>query len=459
MKKRKFFSTSTGYTILVCVLLLIASIGISSLIILRLRTSIKEMVSNRMLNIANTAAAVVDAEKVKSFIDNPDKEGNDYKAVYETLDDFKANIQFKYIYIVKYAGVDQNGQNYYTYVIDQDPIDPAEFGEEIVFTDALNSAGSGKPAVDLEAVADEWGTFYSAFSPIYDKNNVMVGIVGIDFESVQYENEISRQNSGIVVVEICSLIIGGLIALVFSRRVLKKYHSLNQELTSLSKDIDALNQEISIKQSEVYLEDDNAKEEMPNNDKDTVEDLIIKMSIMQQELHRYVDYVHAQAYVDSMTGVSSKTAYLELVKDIENKIVEKTADFKVIVFDVNGLKAMNDNFGHEYGDMLIINTAKVIMSLYDRKRVFRIGGDEFIVIIEDETDKTLEENEYDINQAIELFNSKLKEGDVKVSCSFGGAHYNPRIDDNYKHVFKRADEEMYHFKALYYQKMGDRRKH
>ena len=92
------------------------------------------------------------------------------------------------------------------------------------------------------------------------------------------------------------------------------------------------------------------------------------------------------------------------------------------------------------------------------QQVFRIGGDEFIVIILDETDKTLEENEFDINQAIEEFNDHLKEGDVKVSVSFGGANYNPRIDDNFKHVFKRADEEMYSYKARYYQRMGDRRK-
>ena len=120
---------------------------------------------------------------------------------------------------------------------------------------------------------------------------------------------------------------------------------------------------------------------------------------------------------------------------------------------------MNDNFGHEYGDMLINNTAKVIKSLYDNKQIFRIGGDEFIVIIENETDKTLEENEFDINKAIEDFNHDLKEGDVEVSCSFGGANYNPRIDTSFKQVFKRADEEMYRFKGLYYQKYGDRRKH
>ena len=191
---------------------------------------------------------------------------------------------------------------------------------------------------------------------------------------------------------------------------------------------------------------------------DSIEDISEKMHMMQTELRRYIDYVHAQAYIDSMTGVSSKTAYLERVAEIEKKIQEETAEFKVIVFDVNGLKAMNDNFGHEYGDMLIINTAKVIKSLYDKKNIFRIGGDEFIVIIEDEDDKTLEENEFDINRAIEDFNRNLKEGDVKVSCSFGGAHYNPRIDASFKNVFKRADEEMYRYKALYYKQFGDRRK-
>lgn len=461
MSKAKRLNTPR-YTIIICIILLVLSIGFSTVFIVRSRNTVKQLVSERMLEIASSAAAIIDGDLIKTIDKDTPKNDPNYQELYGILDKFKANVKFKYIYIVKYDHKDETGQNVYTFVIDQDPEDPALFGENVVYTEALNKASNGEPAVDMDAYTDRWGSFYSAFSPIKDSNGDIVGVVGIDFESLQYEDEVSRQSSGIILVSVFSLFVGGIIALLFSSQVLKRFNALNKELTALSRDIDSLNEEISVKQSEVYLEEDNNEEKNENDEKDgkdSVEDLVTKMSVMQQELRRYIDYVHAQAYIDSMTGVSSKTAYLELVKDIENRIVEKTADFKVIVFDVNGLKAMNDNYGHEFGDMLIINTSKVILSLYDRKQVFRIGGDEFIVIILDETDKTLEENEFDINQAIDEFNAHLKDGDVKVSCSFGGAHYNPRIDDSFKNVFKRADEEMYHYKALFYQKNGDRRKH
>ena len=456
MKKSKFLS-STKYTIIICILLLVANIVFGLVFVMRSRSSVKEMVSNRMLGIANTAASLVDKDALLAIDSNTTNEDECYKKVYDVLDYFKKNIQFKYIYIVK-----ATGDGDFIFVIDQDPIDPGKYGEAVVYTDALYNASRGTPSVDLDAYEDRWGRFYSAFSPIFDGSGIktkdhIIGIVGVDFESSQYENDISRQSTGIILVSLFSLFIGGMIALLFSREMLKRFKILNNELVELSKDIDALNQEISEKQSEIKI-DESSNDDFADTATGSVEDLTRKMNYMQYELRRYIEYAHTQAYVDSMTGVASKTAYLELVKDIEMKIQEGTADFKVIVFDVNGLKVMNDNYGHEYGDMLIINTAKVILSLYDKKRIFRIGGDEFIVIIEDETDKTLEENEFDINKAIEDFNLNLKEEDVKVSCSFGGAHYNPRIDQNYKQVFKRADEEMYRYKGLYYKQFGDRRK-
>ena len=458
--KKKHVSTSTRITMLICILLLAVNILCSLIFIFRSRSTVKSLVSNRMLEVSNAVAELVDGDVLKTIDENTTKEDENYKTIYKTLDVINSNIHFKYIYIVKNDGKYEDGRNKFVFIIDHDPIDPGLYGDEVVHTDALESAFNGIPAVDLDAYTDRWGSFYTAFSPVYDSNHEMVGIVGIDFESKEYENDVARQSDGIIIVSFVSLVIGSSIALLFSRQMLKRFRLLNRELSSLSTEVDTLNTEIVQKQSEINLYGkEETEEDVDEQQNASVVDLSQKMEKMTQELHRYIEYVHAQAYIDSMTGVSSKTAYLELVKEIEEKIKAGTADFKVIVFDINGLKVMNDNFGHEYGDMLINNTAKVIRTLYDNKQIFRIGGDEFIVIIENETDKTLEENEFDINKAIEDFNHNLKEGDVKVSCSFGGANYNPRIDENFKQVFKRADEEMYRFKGLYYQKYGDRRKH
>ena len=68
---------------------------------------------------------------------------------------------------------------------------------------------------------------------------------------------------------------------------------------------------------------------------------------MAGELQEYISYIHAQAYTDAMTGVGNKAAYMDRIKLLDRKIHEHMADFAVIVFDVNGLKRVNDSFGHE----------------------------------------------------------------------------------------------------------------
>lgn len=80
----------------------------------------------------------------------------------------------------------------------------------------------------------------------------------------------------------------------------------------------------------------------------------------------------------------------ELLNDIEN---EKTydKDWAMLMIDLNGLKITNDQYGHEAGDELIKGTATVISDIYaERGECFRIGGDEFVVVIDADEEHMLE---------------------------------------------------------------------
>ena len=94
------------------------------------------------------------------------------------------------------------------------------------------------------------------------------------------------------------------------------------------------------------------------------------------------------AYTDSLTGAKSRHAYVELEMKMDESIsYKKLTKFAVVVFDINGLKKINDTLGHEYGDMLIIDAAGIMRNVFSTEHVFRIGGDEFIVVIENKTQK------------------------------------------------------------------------
>lgn len=155
------------------------------------------------------------------------------------------------------------------------------------------------------------------------------------------------------------------------------------------------------------------------------------------------------ANTDAMTGVRSKHAYIAHEKTLNENIQEKTdTEFAVAVCDVNGLKYVNDNFGHRAGDEYIKSASKLICNLFKHSPVFRVGGDEFVVILKGE----------DYTNRIKIMEKLLEYsieniGTNNVIISAGISDYNQEQDKNVYDVFERADEQMYTQKE-YLHKLG-----
>jgi len=145
------------------------------------------------------------------------------------------------------------------------------------------------------------------------------------------------------------------------------------------------------------------------------------------------------AYKDSLTGVKSKHAYVEAERDIAQQIYDGTVDpFAIVVCDVNGLKHINDTLGHKAGDTYICSASDLICDYFKRSPVFRIGGDEFAIILQGQD----YENRHTILAAL---NEQIERnlGTNKVVASLGMAHYRRNEDNTFHAVFTRADGRMY----------------
>ena len=150
------------------------------------------------------------------------------------------------------------------------------------------------------------------------------------------------------------------------------------------------------------------------------------------------------AYTDPLTGVKSKRAYLDARKQLEQKIIDNTIKaFALAVFDVNGLKEVNDKLGHDIGDQYIISACNLICSILKHSPVFRIGGDEFVAILEGEDFE-------DRRSLISDFNSQIEDNarSGKVIVSVGLSTYKQDTGATFASVFKQADENMYKRKAI-----------
>ncbi len=147
------------------------------------------------------------------------------------------------------------------------------------------------------------------------------------------------------------------------------------------------------------------------------------------------------AFKDSLTGVGNAALYASVSGHIKESIDAGTAEFALVVMDANGLKYINDNYGHEAGNKFIITCAKFICRIFDHSPIFRIGGDEFVTILE-KTD--FEEREELLRRFDEeMLNEKVVSGELEIDLSIarGIAVYTKGM--TFDEVFYKADSEMY----------------
>lgn len=147
---------------------------------------------------------------------------------------------------------------------------------------------------------------------------------------------------------------------------------------------------------------------------------------------------HNMANTDSLTGIRNKHAYAEneaiINQQIRSGTIEKLA---VVIGDINGLKYVNDTMGHSAGDRLIKDASDMICGAFSHGAVFRIGGDEFVVLLRGEGFDTMHEVIGALNRKVEA-NIKAD----KVVVSIGYAVLTPQ-DRQLSDVFARADNMMY----------------
>ncbi len=162
----------------------------------------------------------------------------------------------------------------------------------------------------------------------------------------------------------------------------------------------------------------------------------------EQEYQENLFAAENKANRDELTGVRNKHAYANAEEALNTQITQHSVSpFAIAVFDINGLKQVNDTLGHQAGDEFIKNGCSIICDFFKHSPVFRVGGDEFVVIAQG--------NDY--NNADSIMNSfannneKHKQtGEVVIAA--GISRFN--MDSSVADVFKRADEAMYDNKRL-----------
>ena len=431
MKERFRAKRSSKYLVLMVLFLLAVNVTLGYFLMRQSKTSIIDLMQTRMLDISNTAAAMIDGDVLETV--TPADAGTEgYESIMRTLLYFQDNIDLKYIYCIRDKG---DG----TFVFGLDPSDdPGEFGSPVVYTDALFKASQGTAAADNECYQDAWGSFYSAYTPVFNSKHEVAGIIGVDFSAEWYNRQLATLTRTTIIVAVLSLLVGGGIVFAIIARNEKRIGSLQGQLDELSS---TLMHEMGKDSAE---EGGKTAERKTREGSGSIDELEKQIHSMQTELKTQIAQVHGQVYKDGLTGVKSKQAYLDTQHSLDEKLSQGTLpEFAIAVCDVNGLKKINDTLGHQAGDEYIRKACKMICDIFSHSPVYRVGGDEFVVV--------LSGKDYENRNALmhELHRCSAAHITTQEAIVSGGmAEYIPEQDHRMQEVFERADAAMYAEKTL-----------
>ena len=166
---------------------------------------------------------------------------------------------------------------------------------------------------------------------------------------------------------------------------------------------------------------------------------------LADHMKEHISDLNKRAYVDALTSVRNKGAFTDAIDKLQKKVNANSAgvEFAVGIFDCDDLKTVNDQYGHDKGDIYLKTACRLICNVFQHSPVFRIGGDEFAVIFQNEDFRNRDE-------LIRLFRETEQESCAgsdppweQVHVTVGIAVYHSRMDRSVFDTVRRADKDMY----------------
>ena len=165
---------------------------------------------------------------------------------------------------------------------------------------------------------------------------------------------------------------------------------------------------------------------------------------LELELRKANEALRALVLIDDLTGLHNRRGFLTFSEQ-HLKLARRTTQELLLVFlDLDGLKQINDTFGHSEGDRALAKTAKVLKEVFHRDSdlIARLGGDEFVVLTMDCLHQTSESIYLRLEKHLKIINTDINRG-YRLSFCIGVTHFNPRTRTTINDLMAEADEALY----------------
>ena len=384
----------------------------------------------------------------------------------ETRDRITAYLEnmkgIKYLYIIAHGDANAE-QDMYLVDDDENPIyETGYYEEREVELRGVDITDIPEPMISN----GDWGWLCSDFKPVYSSDGKCVCIVGCD---IGMDDVMAERQRLLLLLAGGALVFTSVIlvaaVLFINRTVVKPLNSMTREMKKFKpteklsyEDAGVIN--IDIKSNDEIGEIYQGIRGMQIRIIDYLKDMLVlqedkeKAESDLRDKDEQIDQLSIETHTDALTGVGNKAAYIKKTDELNRQMRESGQEFALVMVDINNLKQINDEYGHRAGDQYIKGCCHMICEAFKHSPVFRIGGDEFVAVLQgpDYTNRKAACNQLkrDYEKSYEQTGASPW---LRYSAAVGMAE-NASNDLSTEFVFRRADEAMYKDKARFKSKYG-----
>ncbi len=418
-----------------------------------LRQTLYAEYRNRITNIIGYATDGIDTDDLAECI-RTGEESEQFRKTQAFLDMVKERTGVHFLYIVLPLNTEKT-DNMRNIMAAVTQYEYANDPEALVELNALTGDAYSSPEARkyLEAFQSghlsffenttAFGADYTGLLPLADSEGNPVAALCVDFELSEIHS-ILRQN--MLDILIIVFIVGLLFATVFilwsDRNLIGPIRQLEKAMTDLA----ARSQRQRNPEAMVF----SVPEIRTGNEVESLARATEKVSVdLRNYMKNQVDQekelarLSSLANRDELTHVGNRSAYEKYAENLQLKMTEEHLDYAILLTDTSGLKQINDDYGHEKGDLYLQKSCRIICETFRHSPVFRIGGDVFAVILRGE--------DY-MNRGALIDRARAEhrraENDEKaapwerVVVALGLAEYDEATDRMVAQVYERAEAQL-----------------
>ena len=453
--KRSIFVGCSTFIILLCLIL-------SVLTYRTYNRSLYDAYEDRMRDIVEYVESHIDVDDLYECVQTG-VESDKYQELMAFMDGIMEDYDIHYLYLVTPLSVDppkmmnvlsadtawgraNEPDGYYLGYVDEDDYDSAEIQR---YVNAYCKEG-----IVFYKDFSSWGYDYTAAKTLRNSHGEAFTMLCVDIEVAQLEDDIRKFTViNVLLIVLLGVAFIGFFLIWMTRNITDPISKLEKSVVSFArisheqKDPEMLEYDAPDIHTDNEVESlSNAVEQLSRDMKDYVQN-ILEVEDKVQDMKSQVDRMDMVAYQDALTHVKNKAWYDKVKDRIDQEIITGRARFGIVMVDLNSLKKVNDTYGHEHGNDYIAGSCHIICVIFEHSPVFRIGGDEFVVL--------LENGDYDHRHVLmqkmkEEFDKsssdESREPWERYSASYGMTVFNDGEDISMDDVFKRADKLMYQHK-------------